>query len=719
MHSHCSLYSPTILSYSALDAMAFAASHASNEQEFEAGLAARLPQQFTSRSPSPGPRTPTLNEYSSFDSEFDGLLGGEGLEWILRNYSGEDLRHLAISPKDTTFAADVLDIPPVTYDPQQWYNPDDYIPNDYDDGDAGLFDQPATIDPQELANETSSQLTGFSAMFQGAHWSGGSPDSSSFVAPQSCRAGCGNGDDLHAMVHCQSELHTYQAWWHHHCTDGEMVHGSQDYWVCDPCHQRIQRIRAGAPDHGNDLAAFCSLPQASSARTAAGSYSAPVLIDDDDDANDMYEEEDEDDTEAGHHFVAPGGKKRAHVEVNELDHNTQQHKRAKTYLPSDNEGGSDYDDDDGDDEDFVSRPHHTRKPTHTRKPNIPRPTRAAPARKEEKQEDSDYGTVSSSDSEDDESDRPLPSPIPQPSGNKPAGWCRKENVACIKSFKRLLRDPKLAASTPALYAAVSDRLKNRYNIYRPASGVKSQWCRKLRLATGIDERSRRRTDNLQTSLLSPEKKRSPEQKRSGSLTNKMPQTTKTQPSEGTSTQPKTKAQAKANSASQKPGEQKSARKRLRSNFFDETDERQSKTKRLSDSTISGNTTGTTSTRQIDAAPEDDVLGITPPSLHITPTPPTSSKSYVPPVPPGSEWGYGDSKQPEDAAVVAAMSAHEQAARISTPAKGRRSNNSVGFAMDWAIAASLAEAEGNKRKRSSERDEASGDDGGNESRKRKE
>lgn len=729
MYSHCSLNSPTILSYSALDAIAFAASHASNEQEVEAGPATPPPQYLASRPPSPGAGAPTLNEYSSFDSEFDGLPGGEGLEYILRNYSGEDLTHFGISPKDTTFAADVLDISPVTYTPPQWYKPYDDIPNDYDEQSTRTFDQPAMIDRQELANETASKLTGFTAMFQGARRSGGSPDSSTFVHPHSCRAGCGNLDDWEAMLHCQSELHTYQAWWHHHCAEGEEVHGSRDYWVCDPCHQRIERLRAGAPDALDDLPVFCSRPQACSAGTVAGFRAASVLMNDDDNDNDLDDEEDENDTEAQHPFIASGGKKRAHVEANELNDDTKQRKRAESYLPSDNEGSSSYDDEDGNDEDFVSKPRHStkpRKPPHTRKPIVQRSTKATPTRKEAKQEDSDYGAVSSSDSEDDQSDRPLPSPIPQPSGNKPAGWCRKENVACIKSFKRLLRDPKLAASTPALYAAVSDRLKDRYNIYRPASGVKSQWCRKLRLATGIDERSRRRTDNLQTSLLSPDKKRTPEKKRAASQATKVLKTKKTQLSgvaakPNTTSRPKTKAEKKADFASQTPDEQKSASKRSRSDFFDDTDKRQSKKKRFSDSTVSGDTTGTTSTRPIDAAPEDELLGTTPPSLHTTPTPPKSSNSYVPPVPPGSEWGYGDSRQPEDAAMVTAMKAREQAVRASTSPKGRRSHNSTGFAMDWAIAASLAEAEAEAKngKRSAESDESSGDDGGNESKKRKE
>ncbi|KAG9944297.1 hypothetical protein KCU85_g8026, partial [Aureobasidium melanogenum] len=115
--------------------------------------------------------------------------------------------------------------------------------------------------------------------------------------------------------------------------------------------------------------------------------------------------------------------------------------------------------------------------------------------------------------DDDEYERPARlsgAPAPTISSRKASAWSDDEDAACIKFMKEVCTLAQYAAiaGTEKRFEVVADRMKRETGFNRTASGVKLQWNRRLRAASGFEDRGeKKRASGLTTSALSQGTKR--------------------------------------------------------------------------------------------------------------------------------------------------------------------------------------------------------------------
>ncbi|CAD0088266.1 unnamed protein product [Aureobasidium mustum] len=110
--------------------------------------------------------------------------------------------------------------------------------------------------------------------------------------------------------------------------------------------------------------------------------------------------------------------------------------------------------------------------------------------------------------DDDEYGRPARlsvAPAPTISSRKASAWSEDEDAACIKLMKEVCTLAQYAAiaGTEKRFEVVANRMKDEAGFNRTASGVKLQWNRRLRAASGFEDRGeKKRASGLTTSALS-------------------------------------------------------------------------------------------------------------------------------------------------------------------------------------------------------------------------
>ncbi|KAH0364780.1 hypothetical protein KCU65_g6560, partial [Aureobasidium melanogenum] len=115
--------------------------------------------------------------------------------------------------------------------------------------------------------------------------------------------------------------------------------------------------------------------------------------------------------------------------------------------------------------------------------------------------------------DDDEYERPARlsgTPAPTISSRKASAWSDDEDAACIKFMKEVCTLAQYAAiaGTEKRFEVVADRMKREAGFNRTASGVKLQWNRRLRAASGFEDRGeKKRAPGLTTSALGQGTKR--------------------------------------------------------------------------------------------------------------------------------------------------------------------------------------------------------------------
>lgn len=115
--------------------------------------------------------------------------------------------------------------------------------------------------------------------------------------------------------------------------------------------------------------------------------------------------------------------------------------------------------------------------------------------------------------DDDEYERPARlsgAPAPTISSRKASAWSDAEDAACIKFMKEVctLHQYAAIAGTEKRFEVVADRMKREAGFNRTASGVKLQWNRRLRAASGFEDRGeKKRASGLTTSALGQGTKR--------------------------------------------------------------------------------------------------------------------------------------------------------------------------------------------------------------------
>ncbi|CAD0108550.1 unnamed protein product [Aureobasidium uvarum] len=95
-------------------------------------------------------------------------------------------------------------------------------------------------------------------------------------------------------------------------------------------------------------------------------------------------------------------------------------------------------------------------------------------------------------------------PAPIISSRKASTWSLAEDAACIKFMKEVctLAGYAAIAATEKRFEVVADRMKREAGFNRTASGVKLQWNRRLRAASGFEDRGeKKRASGLTTSAL--------------------------------------------------------------------------------------------------------------------------------------------------------------------------------------------------------------------------